>query len=493
MTLVLLILIPLAAGLLCLTASSRRTWQLLNLTAFAALALLAVKLGADVLQDGNHAVTALGGFLRADALSALVVGLTAFVALVSAIYAVGYFRHDEATGKITKAQLRRYYVLTPLFIGSMMLVPLADNLGVMWVAIESTTLASVLLVTFYNLKTSFEAGWKYIIIGSIGISLALFGTVFTYYSSVGVLGPETHGGMNWSVLVAVADKFDPKAMRLAFIMVLLGYGTKAGLAPMHTWKPDAYSEAPVPTATLLGAAFVNCAFYGIARFDVLAVKCVGKEFPASLLIGFGLASILVAAPFILTQRNFRRILAYSSIDHAGIMVAALGFGGKLGALAAALHVLFHAITKPLLFFCAGNVQQHFETPYFGRVRGVIRTLPWTGGLFLLATLAVTGTPPFSIFQSEFLTLSAALASGRGWSAFVFIAGVVTIFAGFLVHMTKMNLGAPRPDSPPPAPECPWKLGAMSMVAASIIVLGFWLPTPLHQLLQQTAGIIGGAQ
>jgi hydrogenase-4 component F len=219
---------------------------------------------------------------------------------------------------------------------------------------------------------------------------------------------------------------------------------------------------------------------------------VGKEFPSSLLIGFGLASILVAAPFILTQRNFRRILAYSSIDHAGIMVAALGFGGKLGALGAALHVLFHAVTKPLLFFCAGNVQQHFQTPYFGRVRGVIRILPWTGGLFLLATLAVTGTPPFSIFQSEFITLSAALASGRGWSAFLFIAGVVTIFAGFLAHMTRMNLGAPRSDSPPPAPECPWKLGAMSLVAASIVVLGFWLPTPLHQLLQQTAGIIGGA-
>ncbi|MGH9888216.1 MAG: proton-conducting transporter membrane subunit, partial [bacterium] len=387
----------------------------------------------------------------------------------------------------------RYYVLTPLFVGSMMLVPMADNLGVMWVAIESTTLASVLLVTFYNLRTSFEAGWKYIIIGSIGIALALFGTVFTYYSSVGVLGPETHVGMNWSVLVAVADKFDPKAMRLAFIFVLLGYGTKAGLAPMHTWKPDAYSEAPVPTATLLGAAFVNCAVYSIARFDVLAVKCLGPEFPGKLLAGFGVASILVASPFILTQRNFRRILAYSSIDHAGIMVAALGFGGKLGALGAALHMLFHGVTKPLMFFCAGNVQQHFTTPYFWRVRGVIRTLPWTGGLFLLATLAVTGTPPFSIFQSEFTTLSAALAGDQGWSAFLFIAGVVTIFAGFLVHMAKMNLGTPRHGSLPPAVECPWKLGAMVLVAVAVITLGFWLPAPMFELVQQTAQIIKGSQ
>ena len=175
-------------------------------------------------------------------------------------------------------------------------------------------------------------------------------------------------------------------------------------------------------ATLLGAGFINCAIYAIIRFDVLAEKCLGHDFPGKLLAGFGIASILVAAPFVLVQRNFRRLLAYSSIDHAGIMVAAVGFGGKLGALGAVLHMLFHAVTKPLMFFCAGNVQQHFGTPHFRKVTGVIHTLPWTGGLFLLATLAVTGTPPFSIFQSEFTALSAALAAGRGWTAALFIVG-----------------------------------------------------------------------
>jgi hydrogenase-4 component F len=489
MTLLLLLLIPLCGGLLCLTTKSRRAWERLNLLTFVLLVPLAVKLGADVLARGT--VSALDGFLRADALSALVIGLCVFVALVCGIYTIGFFRVEEQAGRLDDSQLRRYYVLTPLFVAVMLLVPLADNLGVMWVAMEGTTLASVLLVTFYNQKTSFEAGWKYIIIGSVGISLALFGTILTYYSSVNVLGPENHHGMNWSVLVDIAARFDPKAMRLAFILVLLGYGTKAGLAPMHTWKPDAYAEAPLPTAALLGAAFVNCAVYGIARFDVLATKCLGNEFPGKLLAGFGIASILVAAPFILTQRNFRRILAYSSIDHAGIMVAALGFGGKLGALGAALHMLFHGVTKPLMFFCAGNVQQHFATPYFWRVRGVVRTLPWTGGLFLLATLAITGTPPFSVFQSEFMTLSAAVASGSGWSAFLFLAGVVAIFAGFLVHMAKMNLGTPRPDSPPTAAEDPWKLGAMGLVAGAVVTLGFWLPTPIYELVQQTARILGG--
>jgi hydrogenase-4 component F len=237
-------------------------------------------------------------------------------------------------------------------------------------------------------------------------------------------------------------------------MVLLGYGTKAGLAPMHTWKPDAYAEAPVPAATLLGAGFINCAIYAIMRFDVLAEKCLGHQFPSTLLVGFGIFSILLAAPFVLVQRNFRRLLAYSSIDHAGIMVAGLGFGGKWGALGAALHMLFHAVTKPLMFFCAGNVQQHYGTPYFWKVRGVLRTLPWTGALFLMATLAVTGTPPFGLFQSEFMALSAALAAGRSWAALLFVAGVVTIFAGFLVHMAPLSLGHPRSDAPAACPNVP---------------------------------------
>jgi hydrogenase-4 component F len=495
MTLILLPLIPFCAGLLCLFTRSRQSWERLNLLAFVPLIPLALKLGGDVLTRGP--VSSPGGFLRADALSVLVAGLTAFIAPICAIYSIGHFRADVHAHKITEAQMRRYYVLTPMFVAVMLLVPLVDNLGIMWVAIESSTLASVLLVTFYNQKTSFEAGWKYIIIGSIGISLALFGTIFTYYSSVSVLGNEAQHGMNWSVLANIAGKFDPRAMQLAFVLVLVGYGTKAGLAPMHTWKPDAYSEAPVPTAALLGTCLVNCAVYAIARFDVLAVKCLGPEFPGKLLAGFGVASILVAAPFILAQRNFRRILAYSSIDHAGIMAAALGFGGKLGAMGAALHMIFHGVTKPLLFFCAGNVQQHYATPYFRRVRGVIHTLPWTGGLLLLATLAVIGVPPFSIFQSEFITLSAALAAHHGWMALLFAGGLVTIFIGFLTHMVKMNLGAPQYDQFSTSKlrqfdGSPWKWGAMICVAAAIVTLGFWLPAPIYRLVEQTVQILGGA-
>jgi hydrogenase-4 component F len=489
MTLILLVLIPLLAGLLCVVTNSRLWWERINLLAFGLVAALATSLALDISHNGH--TVALGGFLRADSLSAIVISLTAFVALVCAIYAVGYFRRDQKERRITEAQLRHYYFLTPIFVSAMLLVPLADNLGVMWVAIESTTLASVLLVTFYNQKTSFEAGWKYIIIGSVGISLALFGTVITYSSAVKVLGEHPQQGMNWSALVEIADRFDPTAMRLAFVLVLLGYGTKAGLAPMHTWKPDAYSEAPVPAATLLGAGFINCAIYAIMRFDVLAEKCLGHQFPSLLLIGFGIFSILLAAPFILVQRNFRRLLAYSSIDHAGIMVAALGFGGKLGALGAVLHMLFHGVTKPLVFFASGNIQQEFGSPYFRKVRGVIHALPWSGGLLLLAAFAVTGMPPFSIFQSEFTALSGALAADHPGAAALFIGGVVTIFVGFLLHMSNLSLGAP-PEPNRRLTECPWKLGAMLLVAVVVIVLGFWLPAPIYALIKESANLLGGS-
>src|SRR6266487_4064732 len=310
MRMTLLVLVPLLIGLVCWPLRVRAVLERLNLLAFAIVAALAIWVGAEVLAHGT--IEAFDGFLRVDALSALVLGLTAFVTLACGIYAVGYLREEERAGKVNADLLHRYYVLTPIFVGTMMAVPLVNNLGLLWVAIESATLASVLLVRFYNQKSSLEAAWKYIIIGSAGIALALFGTVLTYFAAVPVLGEHAANGFNWSVLVEVADRCQPAAMRLAFVLVLVGYGTKAGLAPMHTWKPDAYAEAPVPAAALLGAAFINCAFYAIIRFDVLAEKCLGRDFPGKLLGGFGVATILVATPFVLVQRNFRRLLAYSS-------------------------------------------------------------------------------------------------------------------------------------------------------------------------------------
>jgi len=440
------------------------------------------------------------GFFYADALSALVVLLSAFVSLVCSIYAVGYFRHEESRGVLQEAKevggrfaidkLREYYTLTPFLVFAMTLVALANNLGILWVAVEGTTLASVFLVMFYGRDTSLEAAWKYAIIGGVGLSMALFGTILTYYSAYGALGTDTLAGLNWSVLAGNAAQFDKPTMRLAFILILLGYGTKAGIAPMHTWKPDAYSEAPIPGAAMLATGVLNCALYGLVRFYILSSKCLGPQFGSRILILFGLLSMGVAVPFILVQKNFRRLLAYSSIDHSGIMVLALGFGGPLGILGMLLHMTFHSVTKPLLFFCAGNVQQHLNTDLFQKAKGgLIHSMPLTGAAFLMVTLAVTGSPPFSFFQSEFTVLRAGFARDHFVLAIFFVSFLVLIFAGFLAHVTGLVLG----ENPglPAADTCRWKKYSVAGLAIVIVVMGFWIPAPLFRLIKGAVGIVVG--
>ena len=279
-------------------------------------------------------------------------------------------------------------------------------------------------------------------------------------------------------------------MRLAFILILLGYGTKAGIAPMHTWKPEAYSEAPIPGAAMLATGVLNCALYALVRFYILSAKCLGPHFGSRLLILFGLLTMAVAVPFILVQKNFRRLLAYSSIDHSGIMVLALGFGGPLGILGMLLHMTFHSVTKPLLFFCAGNVQQHLNTDLFRNAKsGLIHSMPLTGAAFLMVTLAVTGSPPFSFFQSEFTILRAAFSGGYFVLAVFFVSFLVLIFAGFLVHIANLVLGEdpglPRTDI------CRWKKYSVAGLAAVIVVMGFWIPAPLFRLIQGAVGVVVG--
>ena len=498
MILVWLLIIPLIAGPLAFFLRRRPTMEVVNLAAFSIELGLAVALAAQVLRSGP--VSLWDGFLYADALSALVVFLSAFVSLVCSIYAVGYFRHEERSGVLQEAEevggrfavdkLREYYALMPLLVFAMMLVALANNLGILWVAVEGTTLASVFLVMFYGRETSLEAAWKYAIIGGVGLSMALFGTILTYYSAYGALGTDTLAGLNWSVLAGNAAQFDKPTMRLAFILILLGYGTKAGITPMHTWKPDAYSEAPIPGAAMLATGVLNCALYGLVRFYILSSKCLGPQFGSQLLILFGLLSMAVAVPFILVQKNFRRLLAYSSIDHSGIMVLALGFGGPLGILGMLLHMTFHSVTKPLLFFCAGNVQQHLNTDLFQKAKGgLIHSMPLTGAAFLMVTLAVTGSPPFSFFQSEFTILRAGFSRGSLVLAAFFVSFLVLIFSGFLVHIANLVLGEdpglPRTDM------CVWKKYSVVGLAVVIVVMGFWIPAPLFGLIQSAVGIVVG--
>jgi len=494
MLLLALLLVPVVTSAASYFARRREEMEKFNLAGFGLVFLIAVGLAAQVLAHGT--VSLANGFFYADALSALVILLTALVALVCATYSIGYLRDDQQSGELGDedkeqlAQLRMYSTLTPLFVFSMMFMAVANNLGVMWAAIEAMTLVSVFLVTFYGKVTSLEAAWKYAIIGGVGLSMALFGTLVTYYAGHRLAGSDALAGLNWSVLVQHAGSLDKTSMRLAFVLILMGYGTKAGLAPMHTWKPDAYSEAPVPSAAILSSAMLNCALYGLIRFYILTSRSLGPEYPGRLLLLFGLLSMGISVPFILVQKNYRRLLAYHTIDHAGIMVTALGLGGVLGSLGLMLHMTFHTIAKSLLFLCAGNVRQHFKTDLFSEIKGsVIRVMPLTGVVFLMAMLAIIGMPPFSLFQSEFLIVRAAFDGGHLLTGVLFVLFGTGVFAGALLHVGGMILG-PKGDMPV-APRRPWRDGSLLALAAALVVIGFWVPAPLLELIREAAKVVRG--
>jgi hydrogenase-4 component F len=361
---------------------------------------------------------------------------------------------------------------------------------VLWIAIEGTTLASLFLVSFYRTGEALEAAWKYVIVGSVGIALALFGTILAYYSAVQVLG-STYD-LNWSVLAPVAARLNPAVMRLAFLFIVVGYGTKAGLAPMHTWLPDAHSEAPSPISALLSGVLLNCALYGILRFYALAVPSLGHAYPTALLLTFGLLSLLVAALLIFRQRDYKRLLAYSSVEHMGIISIGVAFGGPLGLYGALLQVVNHAITKSLMFFASGQVLLKYETKNIDRVSGVIRLLPVTGSLLIVGGLALTGSPPFGIFISEFSILSAGFRQGYLLPAIVMLALIALIFIAFLFFLNRMVFGK-APEGVKPGETSYTSLLAMGLSVLLVIGLGVFIPTPLSDLLHQAAAVLGGGQ
>jgi hydrogenase-4 component F len=494
MPLVLLLAVPLAAAFVSLRLRRRAWLEAVHLVSAAVVFAASLLLTRDVLASGS--VNFFEGFLYADHLSALVVLLTAFVYFITAPYTIGFLRgtpageaEDSPIPNLSPRQLRDYYSLTSLFLFALLLVTLTGNLGVMWIALEGATLSSIFLVAFYGKPTSLEAAWKYAIIGGVGLSMALFGTILTYFAAHQTTGAETWQALNWPFLLAASRSFDPLVMRLAFILVLLGYGTKAGLAPMHTWKPDAYSEAPVPVAALMASAMLNCALYGVARFALLTSRSTGAAFSSHLLMLFGLLSIAVAVPFIVVQRSYRRLLAYSSIDHCGLMALGFGFGGVFGPLGSLLHMIFHSAAKPLLFFCAGNAQRHTGNDSLRNPQGgLIHALPITGAAFFIAVLAVTGTPPLAVFQSEFTILRAGFVSGYPWLTALAIALLVAIFAGMFTHVVKLVFGPP-PANSTRGDRDPWTTSPLVIIAALLLVLGLWMPAPLVALVKGAAQIL----
>ncbi len=421
--------------------------------------------------------------LYMDALSAYVLMLVALVGLLAGLYSITYLRRELAEGEITELKVRHYYIFFQLFVFTMLLVCVSNNLGIMWIAIEGTTLASAYLVGLYDRDTSIEAAWKYLIICSVGITLALLGTIIVYASSIQVLGEESDA-LNWSTLWANASSLDPGLLKISFVFVLIGYGTKVGLAPMHTWLPDAHSQAPTPVSALLSGVLLNCAMYGILRYHmIVSGSSLGPGFSGGLLLLFGIISVATAAAFIITAKDYKRMLAYSSIEHMGIIAIGFGFGGFWGIFGALFHMLNHALAKTLLFFGAGKVLHRLRTKDIDRVHGLIRIMPITGALFLGGALAITGCPPFSLFLSEFMVMVGGLTSQSFLGTALYVILLVIVFAAFMKHVGGMVLGEP-PEAEAVQERNGPEVIIMAVLLFSLLALGLYVPAFLNDVLQQ---------
>jgi hydrogenase-4 component F len=381
-------------------------------------------------------------------------------------------------------------VLTPLFTTGMFLVVLANNLGVMWFALEATALSSVLLVALYNRSNSLEAAWKYVILGSLGLALALFGTVMTYAAGIDQKSTVPHS-FNWSHLMSMAGQLNPNMIKLAFVFVLVGYGTKAGLAPMHTWLPDAHSEAPSPTSAMLSGVSLKVALYALLRFHILTTACLGTPFSRNLLLGFGLGSMFLAAPFILVQNNLKRLLAYSSLEHVGLICVAIGLNTPMTIFGALLHMGYHALTKPVLFFAAGNIHQTCHTLQMRLIGlGMFKLLPLTALCMALAAASATGLPPFGLFFSEMTILNGGFAAGHTLVGTLVLTALLAAFCGVLYQFTRILPGLPKVARVTDAALLDG-VPAMGLMLGTLVVFSLWIPAPLLAVMQQARDIIGG--
>jgi hydrogenase-4 component F len=372
----------------------------------------------------------------------------------------------------------------------MLLAVSANNVGLMWIAVEATTVFSAFLIPLKLNKPSVEASWKYILIGSVGIALAFAGTVLGYFDFVSLSG-RAENALNWTVLLATAPGLHPEVMRLAFVFLLVGYGTKAGIAPMHTWKPDAYGEAPAPLTALMSSALFAVAMYVILRWKVVADATLGDSYTDNLLIALGLLSLVVAAFSVVLATNYKRMLAYSSIEHTGLMC--LGFAlGPLGTFAALLHLVNHTAAKSLMFFLVDNIEHKYRSPLIANTRGLLKALPWTGALFAATLMILIGLPPGGLFVSEFALFRAGFALNHPWLMGATLILLAIVFVSFINHLNKMLYGDPSEEeinTERPPERLSWRIALLFLSLTVLVTLGLTLPAPLAALLNQSVAII----
>jgi hydrogenase-4 component F len=436
----------------------------------------------------RHGVVAGAGF-RVDAFNVYLLVLTAFVGLTTSIFSRPYMRHVCDSGRTNARGMRLYHVMFQAFLFTMLLALSTDNLGVLWVAVEGATLATVLLVSLYRTPEAVEAAWKYFILCGVGIALALFGTVLLYFAAQQVV-TDPAGGLTWSVLYAVAPQLQPSIMGLAFVFLLVGYGTKVGLVPMHQWLPDAHSEGPTPMSAVLSGLLLNVALYAVVRLKMLVdgslAATASPHMAGYLLMGFGLLSFLVAGLFLHRQRDIKRMFSYSSIEHMGLMTFAFGLGGALATFGALLHMLVHSLTKSAIFVTVGHATHISNTQSIDHIRGLIRTQPVVGWGLLLGVAAIAGFPPFGVFTSEFLLLTATMRT-QPWFTLALLTGLAVAFAGLFRHLHPMVYGpAPEGQQPVPANMLP-----VLVHLGLVLWLGISIPAFLAAWLDRATDLITG--
>ncbi|AFM39397.1 formate hydrogenlyase subunit 3/multisubunit Na+/H+ antiporter, MnhD subunit [Desulfosporosinus acidiphilus SJ4] len=487
---ILLLTVPVIAALLLLIIKQSRFRHAISVGASSLLLISASSLNREVLLHGSVQYASFGSFFYVDALSMIVLDIVLIISFMAAIVSIGYLEEEIKQGKLKKERLGLYYSLMYTFIFTMVLALTVKNMGLMWIAIEATTLSSAFLVGFYNDKHALEAAWKYVILCSVGIAIALLGIILLHLSSAGVLNSSSF--LDWTALYAKAPFLQSSVLRLAFIFILVGFGTKAGLAPMHNWLPDAHSQAPSPISAMLSGVLLNTALYGIIRAAVIVNHNQGgSSFTGRLLMGIGILSIATAAVFILTQKDYKRLLAYSSIEHMGIIVVAMGLYSPLSVFGGLMHMINHSLTKSMLFFSSGNIMQKYETKQISKLKGVLKIMPVTGTVFLLGLFAIAGTPPFSVFASEFSIVVALFTGPYKWVGVIFVLLLAAVFAGIAVTLLKIFYGAPS-DQDLKAGELNLP-GTVCLVIllVGIAISGLYMPGDIKELITRAQGIILG--
>jgi hydrogenase-4 component F len=412
--------------------------------------------------------------------------LTAFVGLTTALFSRRYMRIEQEHGRVSAGRMRLYHGMFQLFMFTMLAALTTNNLGLMWVAMEAATLSTVLLVTLYRTPASLEAGWKYFILCGVGIAQALFGTILLYFAAEKVLGGEGVTALLWTHLDAVKGLLEPAVLSLAFVFLLVGYGTKVGLAPLHNWLPDAHAEGPTPISALLSGLLLNVALYAVIRCKVLVEGSLQSSLPSNMLMGFGLLSVVLAAFFLWRQRDIKRLFAYSSIEHMGIITFAFGMGGVVANFAALLHMTVHSLTKSAIFFTVGHATQRAGTQMMEDIRGLYAVSPAIGWGLMVGSLALLGLPPFGIFASEFLILTTAMHE-HVWTVPFLLVSFGVAFAAIFRRVQPMVFGEASAARLPDRPA----LVMVFVQLAIVLLLGIYIPPFLADWYREAALMIGG--